>query len=43
VPVLRGSAEKIEKAVGWRPTIPLEKTLTDLLEYWRQRIRSRAT
>ncbi len=42
VPILRGSAEKVEKAVGWRVTIPLEKTLTDLLEYWRQRTRARA-
>jgi GDP-4-dehydro-6-deoxy-D-mannose reductase len=41
VPVLRGSAERIEQAVGWRRTIPLEQTLTDLLEYWRQRIRNR--
>ncbi len=41
VPVLRGSAEKAEKALGWRPAIPLEKTLTDLLEYWRHRIQSR--
>ncbi|PYM23991.1 MAG: GDP-mannose 4,6-dehydratase [Candidatus Rokuibacteriota bacterium] len=39
VPVLRGSYEKIERAVGWRPRIPLEQTLTDLLDYWRQRIR----
>jgi GDP-4-dehydro-6-deoxy-D-mannose reductase len=42
VPVLRGSAEKIERAVGWRPRIPLEQTLGDLLEYWRQRIRTHA-
>jgi GDP-4-dehydro-6-deoxy-D-mannose reductase len=42
VPILRGSAEKVENAVGWRVTIPLEKTLTDLLEYWRQRTRARA-
>jgi len=42
VPALRGSAEKAEKAVGWRPMIPLEKTLTDLLEYWRHRVQSRA-
>ena len=40
VPVLRGSYEKIERAVGWRPRIPLEQTLTDLLEYWRRRIKS---
>jgi len=39
VPVLRGSAEKIEKAIGWRVTIPLERTLADLLEYWRRRVR----
>jgi len=37
--VLRGSSAKIERAVGWRPRIPLEQTLTDLLDYWRQRIR----
>jgi len=40
--VLRGSFEKIEGAVGWRPRIPLEQTLGDLLEYWRRRIRQRA-
>jgi GDP-4-dehydro-6-deoxy-D-mannose reductase len=42
VPVLRGSAEKIERAVGWRPRIPLERTLGDVLDYWRQRIRAHA-
>lgn len=41
VPVLRGSAEKIEKALGWRARISLEQTLTDLLDYWRQRVPSR--
>jgi GDP-4-dehydro-6-deoxy-D-mannose reductase len=39
VPALRGSADKIERALGWRRTIPLEQTLDDLLDYWRQRIR----
>jgi hypothetical protein len=42
IPVLRGSFEKIERAVGWRPRIPIEQTLDDLLEYWRRRIRQRA-
>jgi len=42
VPVLRGSAEKAERAVAWRTRIPLEQTLGELLEYWRRRIRSRA-
>ena len=42
VPILRGCAEKIEKVTGWTPRIGLEQTLTDLLEYWRQRTRSTA-
>ena len=42
IPVLRGSFEKIEQAVGWRPCIPLEQTLGDLLEYWRRRLRLQA-
>ena len=41
VPILRGSAEKIEKATGWHRTIRLEQTLTDLLDYWRRRIQPR--
>ncbi len=40
VPMLRGSAEKAAKAVGWEPQIPLEQTLTDLLDYWRQRVKA---
>jgi len=39
VPVLRGSAEKAERATGWRPEIPLEQTLGDVLDYWRQQLR----
>jgi GDP-D-mannose dehydratase len=38
VPVLRGTAERLERATGWQPRIALEQTLTDLLEYWRQRV-----
>jgi GDP-4-dehydro-6-deoxy-D-mannose reductase len=40
VPRLRGCAEKIETAIGWQRAIPLERTLSDLLEYWRRRIKS---
>ncbi len=43
VPVLRGDCSKIERATGWRRRIPLEQTLTDLLEYWRQRTRQRGS
>jgi GDP-4-dehydro-6-deoxy-D-mannose reductase len=38
VPVLRGDATKAQAAVGWRPEIPFEQTLRDLLEYWRRRV-----
>ena len=38
VPVLIGDASRVEQAVGWRPEIPFEQTLEDLLEYWRRRV-----
>ena len=38
-PVLVGNPSKIGRAVGWSPSIPLEKTLADLLDYWRQEVR----
>lgn len=31
---------KFRNHTGWKPEIPFEKTMNDLLEYWRQRIRS---
>lgn len=33
---------KFQKATGWVPEIPLEKTLTDLLDYQRSRVRKPA-
>ena len=38
VPVLRGDAARILAGVGWRPEIPFEDTLRDILEYWRRRV-----
>ncbi len=35
---IRGSAERILKAAGWRAEIPLEQTLDDLLAEWRSRV-----
>ena len=32
------SSEKFKKATNWKPTIPFEKTLADLLQYWRDRV-----
>jgi len=39
VPVLVGDASRLTRELGWRPEIPFEQTLRDLLEYWRQRRR----
>ena len=30
-----GDSSKLRDASGWRPEVPLEQTLDDLLEYWR--------
>jgi GDP-4-dehydro-6-deoxy-D-mannose reductase len=35
VPVLMGSADKLRRATGWAPGIPLDRTLDDLLDWWR--------
>ena len=35
IPDVRGSRERITRAVGWEPLIPFERILEDLLEYWR--------
>jgi len=40
VMVLEGDATKVRTATGWEPEIPLERTLRDLLGYWRQRTMS---
>jgi GDP-4-dehydro-6-deoxy-D-mannose reductase len=36
VPVLCGDNGKLREATGWLPEIPIEQTLRDLLQYWRQ-------
>lgn len=38
VPVLRGDASRLRAAVGWDPEIAFERTLHDVLEYWRKRV-----
>ena len=32
---VRGDPAKLHNATGWRPEVPLEQTLDDLLDYWR--------
>lgn len=38
VALLQGDSTKFRTRTGWRPQIPWETTLRDLLEYWRERI-----
>ncbi len=43
VPRLQGDATRLREATGWRPEIPFEQTLRDLLDYWRARLEGHAT
>ena len=40
VMILEGDPSKIRRATGWQVEIPFERTLRDLLDFWRQRIRA---
>jgi GDP-4-dehydro-6-deoxy-D-mannose reductase len=37
IPALVGDPGKLKRATGWEPTHSLDQTLTDLLDYWRER------
>ncbi len=39
IPILVGNNSKIRKTTGWKPKIPLEKTLEDTLNFWRSRVK----
>ena len=34
------NCEKFKKHTGWEPLIPFEKTMDDLLEYWRNKVKN---
>jgi GDP-4-dehydro-6-deoxy-D-mannose reductase len=36
-PIILGSHARLTADTGWRPEIPIEQTLADLLDYWRAR------
>lgn len=38
VPLLEGDSNKFREASGWKPEIPFEQTLKDILDYWRERV-----
>lgn len=37
VPVLLGDCSRFQQRTGWKPEIPFERTLEDMLAYWRER------
>jgi len=38
VPILLGDNSKFRQQTGWKPAIAFEKTMKDLLDYWREKI-----
>ena len=36
IAVLRGDPSRVRAATGWQPDIPLDRTLADVLAYWRE-------
>ena len=38
VEILIGDSSKFRADTGWEPQIPFEQTVSDLLDYWRQRL-----
>jgi GDP-4-dehydro-6-deoxy-D-mannose reductase len=37
-PLVLGDRSRLTGELGWEPTIPMERTLSDLLEYWRRTV-----
>lgn len=42
LPVIVGNFTRLHEATGWKPTIPLRQTLTDMYHYWLESIRRQA-
>jgi GDP-4-dehydro-6-deoxy-D-mannose reductase len=42
IPVLVGDPGRLRAATAWQPAVPLDRTLSDLLEDWRQRVAARS-
>lgn len=38
IPLLSGDASRLQAVTGWTPTIPLEQSLSDVLDDWRSRV-----
>jgi GDP-4-dehydro-6-deoxy-D-mannose reductase len=37
-PVVLGNPARLHQHTGWTPRIPIDQTLSDLLEYWRRMV-----
>ncbi len=42
-PRIVGSNEKIQRELGWHPTIPFEQTLQSMYDYWEMRLKYKLT
>lgn len=42
-PIVVGEHDRLTRDTGWRPTIPLDRTLDDLLGFWRDVVRREET
>jgi GDP-4-dehydro-6-deoxy-D-mannose reductase len=40
LPIVHGDPTRLRDELGWTATIPIERTIDDLLQYWRGRLRS---
>jgi len=38
LPVMLGSAQRLQEDTGWQPTLSMQQTLRDILEDWRERV-----
>lgn len=38
VPIIEADITKLNEATGWKPRIPLEQTIRETLDYWRERV-----
>ena len=38
VPIIEADISKINQLTGWKPEIPLEQTIRETLDYWRQHV-----
>jgi GDP-4-dehydro-6-deoxy-D-mannose reductase len=42
VPVMAGDSTRFREVTGWQPVIPIEQSLVDTLDYWREETRRKA-